>query len=154
EMTAERIDVFVYDNGGSYAVQHFEFDDYAGSFSGTPTPELVDGQFAINNGSNTFLTAKFDVREGDKLVYVGINLPDFIVSRLATGYYVNEVFENKDLIGELINVKQLNGSSYVPYFSNERGTNVVFSSSKLGTDPEIDITVNRLVSKIIVTADN
>src|SRR5690606_14164334 len=96
EMTAERMDVFVYDNGGSYAVQHFEFDDYAGSVSGTPTAELVDGQFAINNGSNTFLTAKFDVWEGVKLVYVGINLPDFIVSRLAMGYYVHEVFENKD----------------------------------------------------------
>ena len=146
EMTAERIDVFVYDNGGSYAVQHFEFTNFVTGTSPT------GNSFAIDE--NKFLTAPFSVREGDKLVYVGINLPDFIVSRLATGYYVNEVFENKDLIGELINVKQLNGSSYVPYFSNERGTNVVFSSSKLGTDPEIDITVNRLVSKIIVTADN
>src|SRR5690606_29423634 len=45
EMTAERIDVFVYDNGGSYAVQHFEFTNFV---TGDSPPVLEGKDFTID----------------------------------------------------------------------------------------------------------
>src|SRR5690606_13249504 len=94
----------------------------------------------------------FQVREGDKLVYVGINLPALIRDRLSTGYYVNEIFEDPDLLSQLITPNATaNGSAVVPFFSSSRDVNVKFDNVQDGVTTTLDVTVNRLVSKVIVT---
>src|SRR5690606_10467924 len=58
EIRANRVDVFIYDNGGGYALTHYPFT----TLSATPaTPG--EGEFGFDN--DDFLTGNFEVREGE-----------------------------------------------------------------------------------------
>ncbi|MFC3197437.1 Mfa1 family fimbria major subunit [Parapedobacter deserti] len=155
EIYAEYLDVFIYENGGSYAVDHFHFVRTG------PTPadfisanDPGEGEFKNPGNSSTFVTGEFEVKQGDKLVYVGVNLPDLIVHRLRTGYYVNEVFEDEDLLAELLSgTPSAGGASRVAYFSATRGTNVTFDDVTTINPIATPISVSRLVAKVVVTTD-
>jgi len=155
ETAANRIDVFVYENGGSYATDHFAFTNNIGT---DPIGGTVDFRIAENGpgeADDVYETATFQVREGNKLVYVGINLPALIRDRLSTGYYVNEIYEDPDLLSLLITPNTgpgVNGSASVPYFSSSRGANVTFTADDADNpDPDpFEISVTRLVAKVIV----
>lgn len=138
EKMVNDVDVFIYNNGGSYSVVHKEY---------TPGgPELIVQGTAPNE---YWVTEDIELTEGPKLVYVGINLPDFIRDRLATGYYVNETFQRTDLITELLEGTTGGGSSIVPFF-NESIVNF-----DAGTDVgPIEVKASRLVSKIVVMAED
>ncbi|GEM_PF-970543 len=151
EIYADHIDVFIYENGGSYAVDHHHFIRTASpDFTSTTPPD--EGEFKNPSDGTTFVTAEFDVKEGDKLVYVGINLPDLIVDRLRTGYYVNEIFEDDDLLAELLSGSPgAGGASNLAFFSSTRGTNVTFAEADVVDDYTFNVSVNRLVAKVVVT---
>lgn len=144
EIVANTIDVFIYDDGGSYALTYYRFD---------PADDLQDipaaGEFAYNAGGTQFITADFDVREGPKLVYVGINLPSFIVDRLKTGYYVNEIYEQTDLVDLLADEIESGGSAEVAFFN----TAIVKQDINADDLPTIAVSVSRLVAKVVVRAD-
>src|SRR5690606_3785640 len=70
EIYANTIDVFVYENGGSYAVDTFHFERNVNFVNDPPAA----GRFSNPGDGTYFLTSAFEVREGPKLVYVGINL--------------------------------------------------------------------------------
>jgi len=148
EKVANYIDVFIYEDGGSYALSFY------GRFTPNGTPPTVaiptGTQFGIDNATQTqFVTADFDVREGEKLVFVGINLPDLIVDRLKTGYYVNETFEQTDLINLLANEQEIGGSSEVAFF------NTALVPHDLTADDEIlNVSVSRLIAKVVVMAED
>lgn len=153
EVYADYIDVFVYENGGAYAVDHFHFVRTG------PTPadfisagDPNEGEFKNPGNGSTFVTGEFEVKEGDKLVYVGINLPDLIVHRLRTGYYVNEIFEEEDLLAELLSgTPGPGGSSNLAYFSSNRDVNVRFDAVTTANPIATTISVSRLVAKVVVT---
>src|SRR5690606_31876084 len=147
EIVANRIDVFIYDAGGSYALTHYEFLPNNPNGPTTEAPEA--GEFGLNNPDATqFLTADFDVREGEKLVYVGLNLPLFIRERLKTGYYVNEVFEHDDLIDQLLSgTPSSGGSSNLAFFNTEVVQQPITTDGFL-----LEVDVSRLVAKVVVKA--
>lgn len=151
EVYAETIDVFIYENGGSYPVDTFHFERALVDFTSATSPG--PGLFKNINNGPTFVTGEFQVREGDKLVYVGINLPNLIKDRLATGYYVNEIFEDPDLLGQLISNTTGGGASRVAYFSSTRGVNVKFDEVATGTPIAATISVNRLVAKVVAMTE-
>ncbi len=144
EKVANSIDVFIYEDGGSYALTYYRFDPAA-----TLTDPPGAGEFAYNAGGTQFITADFDVREGPKLVYVGINLPSFIVNRLRTGYFVNEIFQQTDLIDELVKDALPTGSGELAFF------NTAIVEHDVDADGEnIPVSVSRLVAKVIVMAED
>ena len=148
EKKANTIDVFIYENGGSYALTYYHFkpNDPAGPTTGT----VADGEFGLNNPEAThFVTADFDVRQGPKLVYVGINLPTFIVNRLRTGYFVNEIFQQTDLINELVTGALATGSGELAFFNTE-----IVEHEVDADDEDIAVSVSRLVAKMIVMAQD
>jgi len=145
EIKANTIDVFIYDDGGSYALTYYRFAPTAPL--GTAAP--AEGFFNYNGTGDQFLTGEFDVREGPKLVYVGINLPNFIVDRLKTGYYVNEIYEQTDLVDLLANQIQAGGSAEVAFFN----TAIVTTDITADDLPTIPVSVSRLVAKVVVKAD-
>lgn len=154
EIVANYIDVFIYDDGGSYSLTYYRFLPTAPLGNATPS----EGFFNYNTDGDQFLTADFDVREGKKLVYVGINLPDLIVERLKTGYYVNEIYEKDNLIDELIEEQELGGSAEVAFFNTSIVKhNIGDPDGTTGPliDDGLDIAVNvsRLVAKIVVDVD-
>ncbi len=143
EKLAKTMDVFIYDDGGAYALTYKHFDFAASGPTGTD-------KFIVDPDDDTkFTTAEFDVREGDKLVYVGINMPNFIVDRLKTGYYVNEVFEQVDLIDLLATNEVGNGSREVAFFNTSTPVTTAINASSPTT---ISASVSRLVAKVIVMA--
>src|SRR5690606_12741806 len=134
-----------YEEGGSYALtyKHFVF-----------TEDVPSNNSEFYISGNDFVTGKFDVREGKRLVFVGVNLPDFMVNRLKTGYYVNEVFEDADLVEEL--TKDSSGEA-----TDSKPRKVAFFSTSVlpidivEDDPETDeisVSVSRLVAKVVVAA--
>lgn len=144
ELDVNTIDVFFYDDGGRYAVEHFQFDIEANP--GLLTTGTSPDRWAIDD--------EMEITEGPKLVYVGINLPQFIVDRFLQGYYVNEVFENINLADELIDDIS-GGSSSIAYF-NSAEKRVQIGAFGSPADPDeggvaIVVDVERLVAKIVVT---
>ena len=155
EIHANHIDVFIYDDGGSYALKYERFTRATVDFDSSTDP--ADGEFKNQNDAGAYVTGEFDVREGKKLVYVGINLPDLIVERLKTGYYVNEIYEQTNLIDELVNEIEAAGSGQVAFF------NTAIVRHNIG-DPDgggpliddgldISVSVSRLVAKVVVGVD-
>src|SRR5690606_233922 len=107
-------------------------------------------EFGLNNPEAThFVTADFDVRQGPKLVYVGINLPTFIVNRLRTGYFVNEIFQQTDLINELVTGALATGSGELAFFNTEIVEHEVDAIYE-----DLAVSVRRLVSKMVVMAQD
>lgn len=144
EIVANTIDVFIYDDGGSYALTYYRFAPTAP----LGTAEPAAGFFNYNGTGDQFLTADFDVREGPKLVYVGVNLPDFIVDRLKTGYYINEIYEQTDLIDLLTEEIETTGSAEVAFFNT-----AIVEHDVTADGAAIPVSVSRLVAKVVVMAD-
>src|SRR5690606_18075368 len=80
--------------------------------------------------------------------------PQFIVDRLEQGYYVNEVFENPNLISELIANETANGTANIAYFNSAvvsvQVGGFAGETDEIDGDP-IEVEVERLVAKIVVT---
>lgn len=153
EIEVNRIDVFIYQNGGSYALDYFYFDVPRG----TSAPLTGDHDFRIEeNGvgpaDDVFETQTFQVREGEKLIYVGLNLPNLILNRLKSGYYINEVFEADNLIDELaaIGTETGGGSREVAFFSANRLVQNI--TDAIPASDAIPVNVSRLVAKVVVKA--
>jgi len=140
EINATTMDVFIYNDGGSYTLA------YTNRLTYSATGPLGN-QFAPSTAGTEFETAEFTITEGDKLVYIGINLPDLIANRLRTGYYVNEIYENPDLFSKLLN----NGGAGNVAFFNAGIVGHDFKAIADGGDgPTVTIPVSRLVAKVAV----
>src|SRR5690606_20491628 len=158
ETEIDQIDVFIYDNGGTYAVDHFNFNN---PVTGTDPLSGPQDYGISDNGTggdddDFYFTANFEVREGEKLVYVGINLPSWIVERLKTGFYVNEVFEHDDLINELAKETETptqGGSKRVAFFNTAQKIQNITGGNP-DNPVQISVSVSRLVAKVIVKADD
>src|SRR5690606_11030375 len=64
EIEANYIDVFVYENGGSYSTDHFHFERATDDFE-KENPQ--EEEFSNPSDGASFKTGPFSVREGEKL---------------------------------------------------------------------------------------
>lgn len=122
EVKINRVDVFIYDNGGNYGL----------TYASINVADMVK-----TNG--TYAVANITAKTGKKLVYVGVNLPQAVVDELKTSYVnVKKAFN--------ANLTELAGASGVAMFNQAVQEHELTDGVNLITVP-----VTRLVSKIVVS---
>lgn len=137
EVAVDYIDVFIYDDGGGFGLTHETIlaADMTQGPVGTPNVWTLDDPIPV--------------RPGRKQVYVGVNLPSYIVNRLVTGHYVNESFASADPAAGDDDLVRSTG--HLAFFNADLTGDVhIVDVPETGTPTPFSVNVSRLVAKIIV----
>lgn len=144
ELDMNTVDIFIYENVSPFALTHKHFED---TDNASVDFELgYSGERRLKNGM------ELDAKTGEKLIYVGVNLPSSYVSQIkatqslaslegvfSTWYLYNGLFD--DLL-----------PSGMAMFSNQ-GAVAILGKTELGVVPatnQVSLTLTRMLAKVTV----